>query len=160
MRNWLMMVAIFAMMYFTGCSNLEKRIPQPAPELVFFYEDVKIPMAVPAAPVLEALGEAESCTEQPSCLFEGMDRTYCYGSFYLTTGPSAQGEQITGLWFADDTVQTPEGIAIGDEAAEILSAYETDTRGDAYICDQGSTRLLILTREGVVTSVQYLMVNG
>lgn len=158
MRNWLMMAVIFAMMYFTGCSNLEPRIPEP--ELAFSYEGVKIPMAAPAAPVLEALGEAQSCTEEPSCLFEGMDRTYCYGGFYLTTSPSAQGEQITGLWFADTTVQTPEGIAIGDEIDEVLRVYDPEERGDAYICDQGNTRVLILTREGIVTSVQYLMVNG
>lgn len=160
MRNYLMMIGVFAIMCFTGCANLKPQVPQPEPELVFFYEDIRIPMAAEAAPILAELGQAKSCTETPSCLFEGMDRTYCYGSFYLTTSPKAQGEQITGLWFADDTVETPEGISIGDAAGEVLQVYEARSDGDAYTLDQGNTRLQILTEAGIVTGVRYLAVDG
>lgn len=160
MRNWLMMMAVFAIMCFTGCANLAPQPHLPEPELVFFFEDIRIPMAAEAAPILAELGRAKSCSETPSCLFDGVDRTYCYGSFYLTTSATAQGEQVTGLWFADDTVETPEGISIGDDAAEILDAYGAQRDGAAYTLDQGNTRLQILTEEGVVTGVQYLALAG
>ena len=153
MRNWIMMAAVFAMLLAAGCSGRSARLPET--ELVFYYEDVAIPIAAPAAPVLEELGEPEDCWEEASCLFDGMDRTYCYGSFYITTGPSPQGQRITGIWFADAQVQTPEGIAIGDKVGEVISAYGPEERGDTLICDRDNTRLLILTRDGIVTSVQY-----
>ena len=156
MRNYLMMMAVFAIMCFTGCANLEPQFHQPEQELVFSYENIRIPMAAEAAPILAELGQAKSCSETPSCLFEGMDRTYCYGSFYLTTSPTSRGEQVTGVWFADDTVETPEGISIGDDAAEIMDVYKAQNDGDTYILDQGNTRLQILTEEGIVTAVQYL----
>ena len=166
MRNWIMMFLVFLMMGMTGCTSLEPQPTQPEPPgLVFQYNGVEIAMAAQAAPVLEALGEPKSCTEEPSCLFEGMDKTYYYGSFYMVTSPAPDGERIYSLWFADDSVETPEGIAIGDETAEVIEAYETnqsydrETCGEIYFYDQGNTRLNIVTRKGTVTAVQYVAVQ-
>ena len=159
MRNYLLMMGVFAIMWLTGCANLEPQVSAPERELVFFYQGVEIPMAAEAVPVLTELGQAKSITQTPSCLFEGVDKTYCYGSFYLTTSPAPEGERITGLWFADDTVQTPEGISLGDDAEQIRDAYGVGSQGDAVTIDQGNTRLQILTEDGVVTSVQYLAVE-
>lgn len=156
MKSWIMMIAILAMMWMTGCSSVEPRPTEPEKELVFRYNGTEIAMGAEAAPVLEALGEPKSCTEAPSCLFEGVDKTYYYDGFYLTTSPSPEGERIYNLWFADDSVETPEGIAIGDEAAEVEQAYDVETCGEIYFYDQGDTRLNIVTEKGVVTSVQYI----
>ena len=156
MKNWILMIAILTMMFMTGCSSLETQETEPEKELVFLYNGTEIAMGAEAAPILEALGEPKSCTEVPSCLFEGMDKTYYYGSFYLTTRPDPDGERISKLWFADDSVETPEGIAIGDEASEVEQAYEVETCGEIYFYARGDTRLNIITEKGVVTSVQYV----
>lgn len=156
MKSWILMIAILTMMWLTGCSSVEPQLTEPEKELVFLYNGTEIVMGVEAAPILEALGEPKSCTEEPSCLFEGVDKTYYYDGFYILTSPSPDGERIQKLWFADDSVQTPEGIAIGDEAAEVMEAYEVETCGEIYFYDQGDTRLNIVTEKGVVTSVQYV----
>jgi len=156
MKSWILMIAILAMMWLTGCSSVEAQPTEPEKELVFLYNGMEIAMGVEAAPVLEVLGEPKSYTETPSCLFEGVDKTYYYDGFYLTTSPSPEGDRIRKLWFADDSVQTPEGIAIGDEAAEVVEAYDVETCGDVYFYDRGDTCLNIITRKGIVTSVQYV----
>ena len=156
MKSWILMIAILTMMLMTGCSSVEPQVTEPEKELVFLYNGTEIAMGAEAAPILEALGEPKSCTEAPSCLFEGVDKTYYYGSFYLLTSPAPDGERIYKLWFAEDCVETPEGIAIGDEAAEVAQTYEVETCGEIYFYDRGDTRLNIITEKGVVTSVQYI----
>lgn len=160
MKSWILMIAIFLMMFMTGCSSVEPQLTEPEKELVFLYNGTEIPMGVEAAPILEALGEPKSYTEAPSCLFEGTDKTYCYGGFYLTTSPSPEGEWIQSLWFADDSVQTPEGITIGDEVSEVEQAYDMKICDEVYYYDQGDTCLNITTRKGVVTAVHYVSGHG
>ena len=46
-------------------------------------QGVDILMHADAAPILEALGEPVSYTEEASCAFSGLDKTYYYGGFYL-----------------------------------------------------------------------------
>ena len=52
---------------------------------VFEYNGVKIGMDMEAAPIISALGEADSYFEAPSCAFECLDKTYSYGSFEIDT---------------------------------------------------------------------------
>lgn len=160
MKSWILMIAILSMMLMTGCSSVDTQPTEPEQALVFTYNGVDIAMMAEAAPILEALGEPKSCTEAPSCLFEGVDKTYYYGSFYMTTCPSEDGERVYNLWFADDSVETPEGIGIGDEQAEVEQTYDVETCGEMYFYDQGDTRLNIITEKGFVTSVQYVAVTG
>ena len=65
----------------------ETEIPAaPAAEsYVFNYNGVAIPMNANAADILAQLGEPKSYTEEASCAFEGLDKTYYFGSFYLQT---------------------------------------------------------------------------
>ena len=48
-------------------------------------QGVDIMMHANAAPILEQLGEPVSYTEEASCAFTGLDKTYYYGGFYLQT---------------------------------------------------------------------------
>lgn len=59
--------------------------------------------------LVAALGELRSCTESPGCAFEGVDRIYYYGGFYLSTSQMDGTQCIQCLWFADDTVATEAG---------------------------------------------------
>ncbi len=123
----------------------------------FDYKGTKIAMNAEVAPILEALGESKSYTEEASCAFTGLDKTYYYGSFYLRTYPKEGKDYVFCLWFADDSVTTAEGVYIGASEAEVKAAYgEENFNGtNAYIMTQGATKLTVILKDGVVSSIQY-----
>ena len=128
-----------------------------ADEYSFTFRDVEITLHAPAADIVAALGEPMSYTEQASCAFEGLDKSYYYGSFYLDTYPVGEEDYVYGFWFADDSVSNEEGIYIGASQEAVEAAYGTDGfNGDnAYKMDRGTGTLTILVENGKVTSIQY-----
>lgn len=126
----------------------------------FHYNGTEITMHAPAAPIVEALGEPKQYTESASCAFEGLDKTYYYGSFYLDTYPMGEEDFVYGWWFADDTLTTEEGIYIGAAQAQVEAAYGADTfnGSNAYIIKKGDTMLTIILEDGVVSSIQYAII--
>ncbi len=127
------------------------------PGFTFQVGDTEIVMHAPAAPVLEALGDAKSYTEEASCAFEGLDKTYFYGSYYLTTYPNGSEDNIFGLWLVDDSLSTPEGIYIGASKAEVEAAYGTEgfNGTNAYVMTKGVSKLTIILDGDSVSSIQY-----
>ena len=123
----------------------------------FTYGSTKIAMNAEAAPILEALGEPKSYTEEESCAFEGLDKTYYFGSFYLQTYPEADTDYIYCLWLVDDSVETEEGIYIGASQAEVEKAYgaENFNGKNAYVVTSGDCTLTVILENGVVNSIQY-----
>ena len=120
-------------------------------------QGVDILMHAEAAPVLEALGEPVSYTEEASCAFTGLDKTYYYGGFYLQTYPIGEQDYIFAAWLVDDSSTTPEGIYIGATQAEVEAAYgaESFNGSNAYILKGTTSTLTIIMDNGVVTSIQY-----
>ena len=118
---------------------------------------VDILMHADAAPILEALGEPVSYTEEASCAFTGLDKTYYYGGFYLQTYPMGDEDYVFALWLVDDSSTTPEGIYIGASQAEVEAAYGTEgfNGSNAYILKGTTSTLTIILDDGVVSSIQY-----
>ncbi len=135
----------------SGCAGEQ---PDTVQGMGLTYQGTRITIQAPAAPVLEALGEAKTCTQEPSCAFEGMDKTYFYGSFYLTTYPAQDGERILGLWFADDGIATDEGITIGSRREEVEQAYGAFT-GDSCQISGEEAALTVMLEGDAVTGVRY-----
>lgn len=127
--------------------------------LTFTYKDVEIALNAPAEALLEALGEPASYTEETSCAFEGLDKTYGYDGFYLQTYPSEDGDMVFGFWFVDDSVATAEGVSIGDTEADVLKAYGSDAQeGPLFMVVRDGGKLSILLTDGIVNSIQYQIV--
>ena len=120
-------------------------------------QGVEIMMHAPAASILEALGEPVSYTEEASCAFSGLDKTYYYGGFYLQTYPMGDEDYVFALWLVDDSSTTPEGIYIGASQAEVEAAYGTEgfNGSNAYILKGTTSTLTIILDGGVVSSIQY-----
>ena len=116
-----------------------------------------IMMHADAAPILEALGEPVSYTEEASCAFTGLDKTYYYGGFYLQTYPIGEKDYVYAAWLVDDSSTTPEGIYIGATQAEVEAAYGTEgfNGSNAYILTGTTSTLTIILDGGVVSSIQY-----
>ena len=120
-------------------------------------QGVDIMMHAPAAPILEALGEPVSYTEEASCAFTGLDKTYNYGGFFLNTYPIGEKDYIYSVCLMDDSSTTPEGIYIGASQAEVEAAYGTEgfNGSNAYILTGTTSTLTIILTDGVVSSIQY-----
>ena len=120
-------------------------------------QGVDILMHAEAAPVLEALGEPVSYTEEASCAFTGLDKTYYYGGFYLQTYPMGEEDFVYSVWLVDDSSTTPEGIYIGASQAEVEAAYGTEgfNGSNAYVMTGTTSTLTVILTDGVVSSIQY-----
>ena len=123
----------------------------------YTFQGIDILMHAPAAPILEALGDPVSYTEEASCAFSGLDKTYNFGGFFLQTYPIGDADYIYSVWLMDDSSETPEGIYIGASQAEVEAAYGTEgfNGSNAYILKGTTSTLTIILEDGVVSSIQY-----
>ena len=128
-----------------------------ATEYKFTYNGTEIAMKDPAAPILEALGEAKSYNEETSCAFDGLDKSYFYGSFYLYTYPQGEEDFVNMVELVDDTVETEEGISIGDSKEKVEEVYGADSFNgvNAYQVSGGEMSLTIIMDNDKVSSIQY-----
>lgn len=112
--------------------------------------------------ILNALGEPKKCTEETSCAFEGLDKTYTYDSFVIQTYPKGDKDYVYMFWFLDDMVKTPEGIKIGDTQAAVEAAYGADAYNgkNAFITKKDNYSMTVILNDGVVSSIQYTIVIG
>jgi len=159
-RIHVMLLAAILLLGLVGCGPAESE-PQPK-NFTFSYNGTQITMHSDADPIIAALGEPKSYTEEPSCAFDGMDKTYYYGSFYLSTYPLDGQDHVKGLWFADDSIATGDGIRIGNTQADVERIFGADcfSGTNAYSQFKGESKLTILLTDGIVSSIQYEAVIG
>lgn len=131
------------------------------PSFTFTYKGTEIALHAPAEPIIAALGEPKSYSESTSCAFEGLDKSYGYGSFYLETYPKGDKDFVYGWWFVDDMVETEEGICIGTSQADVEKAYgsENFNGSNSFVIKRGSGVLTIILDKGAVSSIQYTIVS-
>ena len=151
---------LVAIMLFSLAGCGEEDLNQQEENFFFTYNGCRITLGSEAAPVIDALGEPRSYTEEPSCAFDGMDKTYYYGSFYLSTYPGDGKDYVYNLWFADDGVATDEGICIGSSQSQVEDAYgkEYFNGTNSFVLTKGQSRLVILIEDGQVSSIRYEVV--
>lgn len=123
----------------------------------FQYNGVTVSVDGNMAPVLEGLGEPAGYFEAASCAFEGLDKTYTYGSFEIVTYPQGEKDCVSTIILKDDTVSTAENISIGSSLENVTNAYGTDytKQGNMLVYRKGGMRLCILVENDTVTSIQY-----
>lgn len=157
MNKWKWILLTVIVLCLGGCSSAPA---QQTEDFSFHYNNLEIRLNADVSPVINALGEPTSYTEEPSCAFDGLDKTYFYGSFYLSTYPLDGEDYVYSIWFADDTVATPEGIRIGMSQPEVEAICGTDSVNgtNVYVLTKGDTKLTILLTDGAVSSIQYSLV--
>ena len=125
----------------------------------FVYNNVSLGIGADVTEdVLSALGEPKNYTETTSCYFEGLDKTYYYGSFYLYVGaPADAPEYVFAVELCDDTVATAEGLSIGDSKDKVESIYGADgfNGSNQYTIVSNGATLIIQLSGDKVSSIQY-----
>lgn len=154
-RISLFLLAAIMLLSLVGCGSTD--IDPQEENFSFTYNGTKITLGAEAAPIIYALGEPRSYTEEPSCAFEGMDKTYYYGSFYISTYPLDGKDYIYNLWFADDGVATDEGVRIGSSQSQVEDTYgkECFNGTNSFVMTKGQSRLVILIEDDTVSSIRY-----
>ena len=109
------------------------------------------------ADVLAALGEPLSYFEAASCAFEGLDKTYTYSGFVITTRPDGDQDYVNSIRLTDDSVVTPEGVYIGCSEDEVTAAYGEGSRTETVISyTKGNSAMNFVLEGGKVISIEYL----
>ena len=97
------------------------------------------------------LGEEKNYSEIASCAFEGLDKTYTYENYEITTFPDGD----------KDKVSTTEGVKISDDKEKMISTYgeEYETQGNQYKYNKGKTNIEFIVENDIITSIQYSYVT-
>lgn len=127
-------------------------------EYVFRSGEAVVSIDQDMAEVLAALGEPKEYFEAESCAFEGMDKTYTYSGFVITTRPDGEKDFVNSIALTDDSAATPEGLYIGSSAADVTAAYgECAGATDTFLpYTKGNTSLNFVLSGGKVISIEYL----
>jgi len=140
----------------SGVSSEKENKDEPK-GYVFEYNGVKIGMDMEAAPIITALGEPTTYFEAPSCAFEGLDKTYNYGSFELDTYEQDGKDYISGVYLCDDLIETPEGVALYETKTDMIAAYGDDYKEEfgmlAY--EKDGMKLYFILNGDEITSIEY-----
>lgn len=152
------LLAAIMLLSLVGCGSTD--IDPQEENFSFTYNGTKITLGAEAAPIIDALGEPRSYTEEPSCAFEGMDKTYYYGSFYLSTSPLNGKDFVYSFWFADDSVATEDGIRIGStqEQMETIFGANCFNGTNTYMQSKGESKVVYLLEDGLIKSIQYELI--
>lgn len=124
---------------------------------VFQVKDASISIDQNMTEVLDVLGEANSYFEAASCAFKGLDKTYTYSGFVITTRPDGDKDYVNSILLTDDSVTTAEGIYIGSSQDDVLAAYgQANVENDVIQYTLGNTTLNFILKDGAVISIEYI----
>ncbi len=151
------LLSLLMLSAFTACDNANAG-ENAEKAYTFSANGISIAVGGEKAPVVSALGEPRKIDRTGSCKTEEMDETYYYGGFDLRFEYSTgKGYLVYMIELKDDTVKTPEGIAIGSSRDAVLSAYGTPTLESSgnLIYRKGGTELTILFGGDTVEVIRY-----
>ena len=124
---------------------------------VFSYKGTDISVDADATGILEALGEANSYFESPSCAAQGIDKLYTYNDFELETYPDGDIDRGLYVRLKSDAVSTQEGITTSSTKDEIKEAYGEPTSevSGNMVYEKGDMKLKFIFDGDSVVSIEY-----
>ena len=143
--------------------SIRQQCKKSAERLHFTTGDQQIYINEDAQTVTDALGTPPSGTyEALSCAFEGKDTFYYYDGFTLQTYEKDGKKYIYTITLEDDTVNTAEGIKIGDSFAAVTKAYGTDyvAAGNTYAYSKDKMTLTFVMNNDKVSTISYSLLTS
>ena len=143
-----------------GASSDAQTGGSEAPDAYFFTAgDVEIYMSAEGEGIVSALGEPLEYFEDESCAGLGIEKTYIYSGFELMTYQDAEDgkDKVYSIYFTDDTVETTEGICIGDSVERLQEKYpDAEENVGQYTAKLGNCSIYFIIKDGAVMSVEYV----
>lgn len=142
----------------TPNADVIDNVDNETPVYAFVLGDKRVDVNEDMTLALADLGEPLSYFEAESCAFDGLDKTYTYSGFIITTRPEGEKDYIQSILLTDDSVTTAKGIYIGSTRDEVIASYgETDDALPTLLSytSAGTTLNFILDGDTVV-SIEYL----
>lgn len=156
--------ALMLILSLTACGGDPKPTEQAAGPYAFpvaAADGYVVELNSDMAQVLEKLGEPVSYFEAASCAFDGLDKTYTYAGFTITTRPDGDKDYVNDILLTDDTVTTAEGVRIGSSLSDVTAAYgKKEPDGTALIYDREGVTLLFILDGDKVMSIEYYPAVG
>ena len=124
----------------------------------FKSSDVVITIDDEAEVILNKLGEPMKYFEAPSCAYQGLDKTYYYNGFEVTTYTDKGKDYIANILLVDDSVTTDEGIYIGSSKDDVVNAYGSEyvESTGQYSYSKGDSELQFIFENNLVISILYI----
>lgn len=109
----------------------------------------------------EKFGQEKEYSEIASCAFEGLDRTYKYENYEITTYENGDKENILSIYLLDDTAETKEGIKIADSYEQMVEAYGENYQKEdnLYTYTKGNMNLKFIVENDFITSIEYSLIT-
>lgn len=125
---------------------------------VFESNGVNVIIDAEADAIISALGEPLSYFEAASCAFEGIDKFYTYSGFEIDTYPDKEKDYISMIVLKDDSVTTPEGLAIGDDAKKVTDLYgnATESSDTLMVYEKDDMKLRVIIKDDSVQAIEYV----
>ncbi len=135
-----------------------KDTPKEPSGYAFKHNDVSVYMNTDVEPVIEALGEPLHYFEAESCAFKGLDKTYTYAGFEITTYPLDEKDYISAINLMDDTVATPENVYLGSTVDEMIAAYGEDytESSGSYTYAKDASKIQFIVMNDEIIAITYL----
>ena len=146
----------------TSSENLTKTEMQDAEEAYIFKDGEKeIVLGEIFSKEVMKLGDEESYSEIASCAFEGLDKTYTYPNYEITTYPDGDKDRVYTIYFLNEEAQTTEGVKVSDSMEKMVQTYGENykVQGNQYTYTKGRTNLEFIVENEVITSIQYSYVT-
>ncbi len=160
MKRWMacLLGLLLCMSAFCAC---KEDVPEQKGEPYSFAVDgiAFTPGGDAGAPLAAWKGAAPQISVKGSCLdgVDGEDVTYVFTDFRIQTFRTGASEVIRWVILQSDAVKTGKGIAIGDSAEQMKTAYgqPTEETASLSVYESGGTRLRFTHRDGVITKIEY-----
>ncbi len=109
----------------------------------------------------DTYGEPLDYSETASCAFEGLDKTYTYEQYEITTYPKDDKEYIYSILLLDPNVKTTEGVAIDDSKDKMIEVYGEDYQEEEgnYTYTKGKTSIVFVIQDDKIISIEYLYIT-
>ena len=152
MKKYLILFLIFCLLLtaFTGCGRKQSL----SRYTTVMHRDIPIALNAPAAPILAALGAPFGYGESKSGVYHGVEKTYEFTGLRVKTFQSGDEERILGVMITGSSMQTPDGIAIGDPASRVGADA---IQNDCCVVSRSQERMVVLLEHNVVTAIQYTL---
>lgn len=151
---------LFTCLFLTGCGKQQSGFSSEDVKAVFNGKTLDLDADV--SQLFAVLGDAYQYSEQSSCYYPGMDKTYTYPGVTVVTYPTLAGaEHIVEIKLTDDTYATSKGAKVGMSRDQIEQLYGTDYQSAGILLNYQADEkrsLSIAVPDDVVEQIRYIFI--